>query len=109
PDLLADFDAEALRAWAAGLGVETFAASTGRVYPRALKAAPLLRRWVQRLRQLGVAFAMHHRWIALRREARWQLDFAVEGATRTIEADAVVLALGGGSWPETGSDGKWAS
>lgn len=109
PLLLADFDAEALRAWAAGRGVETFAASTGRVYPRALKAAPLLRRWVQRLRDLGVTFAMHHRWTALRPGARWQLDFATDAETRTVEADAVVLALGGGSWPETGSDGAWTS
>src|SRR6185295_14311771 len=63
--LLEDFDSVALREWAAGLGIETFAASTGRVYPRELKAAPLLRRWVERLRQLGVTFAMHHRWIGL--------------------------------------------
>ena len=109
PSLLADFDAEALRAWAAGLGVETFAASTGRVYPRELKAAPLLRRWVQRLRQFGVQFAMRHRWIGLRRGARWLVDFQVESETRTFEADAVVLALGGGSWPETGSDGAWTA
>ncbi len=109
PSLIADYDAEALRAWAAGLGVETFAASTGRVYPREMKAAPLLRRWVQRLRQLGVVFAMHHRWIRLRRGARWDLDFQTEGETRSVETDAVILALGGGSWPETGSDGAWTA
>ena len=109
PELLADFDGDALRAWAGGLDVETFAATTGRVYPRALKAAPLLRRWVQRLRELGVQFAMHHRWIGLRPGARWQVDFRVGDETRTVEADAVILALGGGSWPETGSDGAWTS
>jgi uncharacterized flavoprotein (TIGR03862 family) len=109
PELLADFDSAALRAWAASLGVETFAASTGRVYPRALKAAPLLRRWIQHLRQLGVTFAPHHRWIGLRPGARWQLDFQVGTVTRTIESDAVLLALGGGSWPETGSDGAWTT
>jgi uncharacterized flavoprotein (TIGR03862 family) len=109
PSLLADFDSEALRAWAAGLGVEIFAASTGRVYPREMKAAPLLRRWVQRLRQLGVQFAMRHRWVGLRRGARWQVDFEMENETRTVEADAVILALGGGSWPETGSDGAWTT
>jgi len=106
--LLAGSDGDALRAWAAGLGVETFAASTGRVYPRGLKAAPLLRRWVQRLRAGGVHFAMRHRWTGLRAGARWQLDFLGEGErVITAEADAVVLALGGGSWPETGSDGAW--
>ena len=69
PALLAECDADALRAWAAGLGIETFAASTGRVYPREMKAAPLLRRWVARLRASGVHFAMRHRWTGLRRPA----------------------------------------
>jgi uncharacterized flavoprotein (TIGR03862 family) len=105
--LIADFDAGALREWAAGLGVETFAASTGRVYPRELKAAPLLRRWVQRLRGMGVKFAVHHRWTGLRREAAWMLDFQTPEGPRTHAADAVVLAMGGGSWPEAGSDGAW--
>jgi uncharacterized flavoprotein (TIGR03862 family) len=105
--LLADFDAEALRNWAAALGVETFEATSRRVYPRELKAAPLLRRWVQRLREAGVQFAMRHRWTGLRVGTRWQVDFQVESGVRTFEADAVILALGGGSWPETGSDGAW--
>lgn len=107
--LITDFDAPALRAWAAELGVETFAASTGRVYPRALKGAPLLRRWVQRLRELGVRFEMHHRWCGLQRGERWKLDFQVNDATQSCEADFVILALGGSSWPETGSDGGWTS
>ncbi|MDR3405609.1 MAG: TIGR03862 family flavoprotein [Chthoniobacter sp.] len=107
--LITDFDAEALRAWAAELDVETFAASTGRVYPHALKGAPLLRRWVQRLRQLGVRFATHHRWCGLHRGERWRMDFQVAGETQSYEADAVILALGGGSWPETGSDGTWTT
>jgi uncharacterized flavoprotein (TIGR03862 family) len=110
PGLLADFDGEALRDWAAGLGVETFAASTGRVYPREMKAAPLLRRWVQRLRTSGVHFAPRHRWTGLRAGPPWQLDFMVEeDRVVTASADAVVLALGGGSWPETGSDGRWTA
>ena len=110
PALLADFDADALRAWAAGLGIETFTASTGRVYPRELKAAPLLRRWVQRLRASGVHLAMRHRWTGLRKGSRWQLDFVGAGdCAITAEAAAVILALGGGSWPETGSDGAWTS
>ncbi len=107
--LIADFDADALREWAAGRGVETFAASTGRVYPRELKAAPLLRKWVHRLREIGVKFAVHHRWIAMSREGRWMLDFQTPDGIRTVAADAVILALGGGSWPETGSDGAWVS
>ena len=105
--LIADFDAGALREWAEELGVETFAASTGRVYPRELKAAPLLRRWVHRLREVGVKFAVQHRWTGLRREAAWMLDFQTPDGPRTHAADAVILTLGGGSWPETGSDGSW--
>jgi uncharacterized flavoprotein (TIGR03862 family) len=108
--LIADFDSTALRAWAAELGVETFAASTGRVYPREMKGAPLLRRWVQRLRTLNVHFALHHRWIGLQRANRWRLTFQTRDAAnepRHYEADAVVFALGGGSWPETGSDAGW--
>ena len=107
--LLAEFDANALRQWAADLGVETFTATSGRVYPSELKAAPLLRRWVQRLRASGVQFALRHRLAELRHTTRWQLDFHVEDEIRTHEADAVILALGGGSWPETGSDGGWVS
>lgn len=107
--LIAGFDPDTLRAWAAELGVETFVASSGRVYPREMKAAPLLRRWVQRLRGQGVQFAMHHRWTGLRSGERLELEFMLDGVSRRIETDAVVLALGGGSWPETGSDGGWIS
>lgn len=102
--LIADFDPAALREWAAGLGVETFQATSGRVYPKALKAAPLLRRWIERLRGLGVRFEMNHRLVSL--EPSFTLGFA-NGASAT--ADAVILALGGGSWPQTGSDGGWIS
>ena len=107
PAVLADFDADALRAWAAELGVETFVGTSGRVFPREMKAAPLLRRWVERLRRQGVHFALRHRWTGLRPGPPVQLDFLVEGETRPFVADAVILALGGGSWPETGSDGGW--
>ena len=75
PDLLTDFDAEAMRNWAAELGVDTFVATSGRVYPRELKAAPLLRRWVHRLREAGVQFALRHRWTGLRKGTLWQVDF----------------------------------
>ena len=113
PDLLADFDADATREWAGGLGVETFVASTGRVYPSALKGAPLLRRWVRRLRERGVQFAQHHRWTGLTvgnpLQLRFETSTSPAGASspREIAADAVILALGGASWPETGSDGQW--
>lgn len=107
PAVIGEFDPEALRAWAAGLGVETFAASTGRVYPREMKAAPLLRRWVQRLKNSGVRFAMQHRWVGLERGAPLRLHFQAGPELRVIETDAAILALGGASWPETGSDGAW--
>ena len=109
PALLAAFDPAALRTWAAGLGVEPFVASTGRVYPREMKAAPLLRRWVQRLRDLGVKFAVHHRWTGIVPGRPLRLEFLVEKKPIIVEASAAVLALGGGSWPETGSDGAWTT
>ena len=104
---LAAFDAAALRAWAAELGVETFVGSSGRVFPQDLKAAPLLRRWVRRVRDAGVDFHMHHRWLG------WQADGALRFATpqgeRMIHAGATILALGGASWPQLGSDGGWVA
>ncbi|WP_445146590.1 TIGR03862 family flavoprotein [Dyella sp. Tek66A03] len=102
---LEHFDADALRAWARGLGVETFVGSSGRVFPSDLKAAPLLRGWVHRLRERGVRFHVHQRWLG------WTDDGALRMATpdgeRSMQAGAVVLALGGGSWPQLGSDGAW--
>ncbi len=105
-NLIADFDPTSLRAWASGLGVETFQATSGRVYPKALKAAPLLRRWIERLRGLGVRFEMNHRLTSLSSEKFYQLGFA-NGSS--VTAGAVILALGGGSWAKTGSDGAWTS
>lgn len=105
--LIADFDADALRAWAGDLGVETFAASTGRVFPIGLKAAPLLRRWVLRLRKMGVGFALRQGWAGLVPGVPLRLDFGGNGETQTHAAEAVILALGGASWPQTGSDGEW--
>ena len=115
PSLIADFDAASMRAWAAGLGVETFAASSGRVYPMGLKAAKLLRSWLARLREQGVRFCPQHRWVGLatsgsaQQPGKVRLDFAVcsKKTLASFEADAAILALGGGSWPVTGSDGKW--
>ena len=101
------FDADALRAWARGLGAETFVGSSGRVFPADMKAAPLLRRWLHRLRADGVAFHMHHRWLG------WAdgglLRFATPDGERVVAADAVVLAMGGASWPKLGSDGAWVT
>lgn len=102
---LRDFDADALRAWARDLGVETFVGSSGRVFPRDLKAAPLLRGWVRRLHAGGVGFHMHHRWLGWREDGA--LRFATSDGERALQADALVLALGGASWPQLGSDGGW--
>ena len=103
-ELLGDFDAPALRQWAAELGCESFETKSGRVYLKDLKAAPLLRRWVTRLRESGVAFYMNHRLVDLAPGRPFDLIF--ENGERA-SADAVILALGGASWPETGSDGRW--
>ena len=110
PELLSDFGPEDLRAWAAGLGVETFVGSGKRVYPVGMKAAPLLRRWVVRLRAQGVKVFSRHRWHGLAQRpdhGGWTLDFQSPDGSCQANADAVVLALGGGSWPSTGSNGEW--
>ncbi len=107
PSTLAHFDSDALRKWAASLGVDTFVASTNRVYPKELRAAPLLRRWVQRLRERGVSLSMRHKLIGIKIENRIALEFAAPAENKTIHCDAAILALGGASWPETGSDGSW--
>ena len=103
--LLEAFPPEALRAWMGGLGIDTFVGSSGRVFPAGMKAAPLLRAWLHRLRESGVRFHVRHRWQG------WTdggaLRFATPGGERQVDADAVVLALGGASWPKLGSDGAW--
>jgi uncharacterized flavoprotein (TIGR03862 family) len=106
-DCLAEFDNTALRKWAAALGVETFASSSGKVFPTLMKAAILLTRWVERLRTLGVRFEMNHRWTRLRPGPPLRVFF--EDDSPGHAHDAVVLALGGASWPETGSDGGWVA
>ena len=102
---LRQFDAAAVRSWARGLGVDTFVGSSGRVFPTDMKAAPLLRGWVRRLRNTGVGFHMHHRWLGWRDDGA--LQFATAEGERVVQADAVVLAMGGGSWPQLGSDAGW--
>lgn len=111
--LLKDFDATAMRNWAQDLGVDTFVGTSGRVFPKDMKAAPLLRAWLQRLRhpggsvaaQAGVQFHMRHRWTGWN---EWgNLVFEGPLGPVTVRARAVVLALGGGSWARLGSNGAW--
>jgi uncharacterized flavoprotein (TIGR03862 family) len=99
------FPPDALRAWALDLGVGTFVGSSGRVFPTDLKAAPLLRAWLQRLRARGVAFHQRHRWLGWADDGA--LRFATPHGERRCRARATVLALGGASWPQLGSDGAW--
>ena len=101
------FDANALRQWARGFGIDTYVGSSGRVFPMDRKAAPLLRGWVRRLRDAGVQFHVQHRWLGWAEDGG--LRFATPDGEHPFHADAVVLALGGGSWPQLGSDGAWVS
>ncbi|MDF0605574.1 TIGR03862 family flavoprotein [Neisseriaceae bacterium TC5R-5] len=102
---LAAFDGSAVRAWAQGLGVETFVGSSGRVFPREMKAAPLLRAWLSRLRAAGVSFHVRHRWQGW--NASGQPYLTSPHGEQLLSADVVLLALGGGSWQKFGSDGAW--
>lgn len=127
--LLEAFSPDALQEWIHGLGIETFVGSSGRVFPADMKAAPLLRAWLHRLRECGVSFHMRHRWTGW--NAAGELCFATPEGERTVRVaslcplpiplpqageganvkiysvHAVVLALGGGSWPQLGSNGAW--
>ncbi len=109
--MLAAFGAGAIRDWVHALGIETFVGTSGRVFPQGMKAAPLLRAWLHRLRTQGVRFHQRHRWNgALDRPAdAWRLGFDAPGGEVEARADAVVLALGGASWARLGSDGAWVS
>jgi len=93
-----------LRAWAAGLGIETFIGSSGRVFPVQMKASPLLRAWLARLSTLGVTLVPRSRWTGWDGEA---LTFETAGVARVESPDATIFALGGASWPRLGSDGSW--
>ncbi|GAA4011647.1 TIGR03862 family flavoprotein [Actimicrobium antarcticum] len=99
------FDATALRAWCNGLGIATFVGSSGRVFPADMKAAPLLRAWLHRLRAAGVRFHMRHAWQGW--DDSGALVFEHAGERLAARADAVVLALGGASWARLGSNGAW--
>ncbi|HCV96513.1 MAG TPA: aminoacetone oxidase family FAD-binding enzyme [Stenotrophomonas sp.] len=104
---LADFDGPALRQWAAGVGVETYVGSSGRVFPVDRKAAPLLRGWVRRLKEQGVRLHVQHRWTGWAHDGA--LRFETPDGEVSVHADAVVLAMGGGSWPQLGSDAAWVA
>lgn len=103
--LLGEFDADALRAWIHGLGIDTFVGSSGRVFPSDMKAAPLLRAWLKRLREQGVLIHTRCRWLGWNADGTLDIQSAAERLS--IRADAVILALGGGSWQRLGSDGAW--
>ena len=103
--MLNQFGADALRVWAEGLGITTFVGSSGRVFPTDMKAAPLLRHCLHRLREAGVRFHMRHKWRGWDEQARLRFDTS-DGET-LAEASAVILALGGASWARLGSDGAW--
>ncbi|WP_434701234.1 TIGR03862 family flavoprotein [Pseudomonas sp. D1-36] len=103
--LLRAFGADELCQWIQGLGIDTFVGSSGRVFPTDMKAAPLLRAWLKRLRDAGVVIHTRHRWLG------WSPDGGLRIASpdgeKTLFPDATLLALGGGSWSRLGSDGAW--
>lgn len=108
PHLLAaieSFTPSALRAWCETLGQPTFVGTSGRIFPKAMKASPLLRAWLSRLRSQNVEFKLRHRWSGWDENGRVLFDSA-EGKA-VVEVDATILAMGGGSWPRLGSDGHW--
>jgi uncharacterized flavoprotein (TIGR03862 family) len=100
------FPPDRLRQWSEQLGQRTFVGSSGRVFPEAFKASPLLRAWLRRLDSMGVQLKLRNRWTGW--DEHGSLLFETTGGPRAIEARATVLALGGASWPRLGSDGAWA-
>jgi predicted flavoprotein YhiN len=106
--MLAGFGPTEIRTWAEALGIETFVGSSGLVFPKDMKAAPLLRAWLHRLRGSGVQFFMRHRWLGWTGDdSDAALNFSSPAGEVAVRADVVVLALGGGSWARLGSDGAW--
>ena len=105
--MLEAFPPEVVQIWADGLGQETFVGSSGRVFPKAMKASPLLRAWIARLTAQGVSFHTSHSWTGWTDDGA--LSFTTAAGPVTIEAEATLLAMGGASWPRLGSDGGWVS
>jgi len=99
------FPPDALRAWSEGLGQPTFIGSSGRVFPQAMKASPLLRAWLRRLDQSGVQFALRHHWAGW--TATGELQFERPTGAISVKPDATIVALGGASWPKLGANGDW--
>ncbi|MDE5451994.1 TIGR03862 family flavoprotein [Bradyrhizobium sp. CSA112] len=99
------FPPQALRDWSEAQGQETFVGSSGRVFPKAFKASPLLRAWLRRLDSMGVRLVLRHRWTGW--DEQGHLRFQTPDGPRVVEPRATVLALGGASWPRLGSDGAW--
>jgi len=117
--MLKNFGPEELRQWVHGLGIETFVGTSGRVFPVGMKASPLLRAWLKRLNDSGVTFHLRHKWTGFHEPAPAAvpgggnrgfsiLNFETPDGKKEVKADAVILALGGGSWARLGSDGAWA-
>ncbi|MEN8242564.1 MAG: TIGR03862 family flavoprotein [Chloroflexota bacterium] len=102
---LKDFGPAQVRAWLAGLGIETFVGSSGRVFPQGMNSTPILRAWQQRLLNAGLKLHTRHRWLGWGQGRT--LRFETPGGEIIVPYEAVVLALGGGSWPQLGSDGGW--
>jgi uncharacterized flavoprotein (TIGR03862 family) len=106
--LLREFGNKELKSWAEGLGIETFIGTSGRVFPKEFKAAPLLRRWIERLRRQGVIFKTRHYLKDITpTDGRFLLSFHHQNDYFEDSFDQIILALGGASWPETGSDAQW--
>ncbi len=107
--LLAEFPPDRLRAWAQSLEIATFIGTSGRVFPETKQAGPLLRRWLIRLRQQGVTFLMRHQWLGFSRSADGQIETRFQSPTGPVvlRPAALILAMGGGSWPDTGSNAEW--
>lgn len=103
------FTAEKICNWANELGIATFASQGGKIFPVGKKAAPLLKRWIDKIESLGVRLHMHHRCVDfMPTQNTYQLSFAHLDDLITVEVDAIIFAMGGASWPQTGSDGQWA-
>ena len=109
--MLNTFGPVALQAWVHELGITTFVGSSGRVFPDEMKAAPLLRAWLRRLREAGLEIHVRHRWCGWERAtpSLETLCFDTPNGKTTVTLDTVVLALGGGSWAKLGSDGAWVA
>ena len=102
---LKDFTPDDVRRWAQGLGIETYVGTSGRIFPVGMKTSPLLRRWLARLESQGVSFHLRHPWRGWTEQG--ELLFETAEGNKTVRAHAVLLAMGGGSWPRLGSTGGW--